>query len=173
MNDLILNVAGWVATEPKLRVGASGTSVASFRLASTSRYFDRGTSAWKDGQTEWFTVRVFRAAAITVSQSIAKGQPVLVQGRLRSNDWESESGPRTELLLDATAVGHDLTRGIARFVRANGDEALDPSQHGAEALEDPIAGSPEGAALAESGEDDPGSAPDEREPAELVVAAAS
>ena len=124
MNDLTITVSGWVATEPRYVVGRNGTSLTSFRVASTNRYFDRTSNAWEDGQTEWFTVRTFRGAALTVLDSIAKGQPILVTGRLRTNTWESEAGSRTDLVIDATAVGHDLTRGIATFRRAVGDASL-------------------------------------------------
>lgn len=124
MNDLTMTVNGWVATDPKQHVGPSGVRLTSFRLASTSRYFDREQGEWVDGRTEWFSVRVFRAAAITVAESIRKGQPVTVHGRFRTHEWESEGGPRVDLQLDATSVGHDLTRGVATFTRATGDEAL-------------------------------------------------
>lgn len=127
MNELTIAVSGWVATDPTLRIGAGGTTMVTFRVASTARYFDRDKREWVDSKTEWFTVRVFRGGAITVKESIVKGQPVVVTGRLRTNEWESQSGPRTDLVIDAAAVGHDVTRGIARFTRATGDAALDPS----------------------------------------------
>lgn len=133
MNDLIITVTGWVATEPRHVVGPSGTRLTSFRLASTSRYFDRAAGAWADGATEWFTVRAFRGPAITIHESIAKGQPVVVQGRLRTHVWEADDGPRTELQLDAMAVGHDLTRGVATFTRATGDATLGEEDAGREA----------------------------------------
>ena len=121
MNELTLLVTGWVATEPKLHVSATGPDVVSFRLATTARYFDRNTNAWVDKPTEWFTVRLFRAAAVLVQKSVHKGQPVIVSGRLRTNEWTSESGPRTDLIIDAQTVGHDLTRGVADFRRAVAD----------------------------------------------------
>lgn len=124
MNDLTMTVSGWVATDPRLTVGPSGARMTSFRLASTSRYFDRAANEWVDGRTEWFTVRVFRAAAVTVHESIAKGQPVTVHGRFRTSTWESETGTRTDLIVDAVTVGHDLTRGVGRFVRAVGSTDL-------------------------------------------------
>lgn len=120
MNDLLITVSGWVATEPRFLAGPSGARMTTFRLASTSRYFDRDKNEWVDGRTEWFTVRVFRAAAVTVAESIAKGQPVTVHGRFKTNTWESDSGPRMDLVIDATSVGHDLTRGVASFSRATG-----------------------------------------------------
>lgn len=124
MNDLTMTVNGWVATDPKQHVGPSGVRLTSFRLASTSRYFDREKGEWVDGRTEWFTVRLFRAAAITVAESVRKGQPVTVHGRFRTHEWESDNGPRVDLQIDATSVGHDLTRGVATFSRATGDESL-------------------------------------------------
>ena len=124
MNDLTVTVTGWVATDPRHIVGPTGANLTSFRVASTSRYMDRSTNEWTDGKTEWFTVRVFRAAAVTVHNSIKKGQPVVVTGRLKTHQWESEAGSRTDLLIDATAVGHDVTRGVADFRRAVGDPSL-------------------------------------------------
>ena len=124
MNELTVTVTGWAASDPRLHVGPSGVTLTSFRLASTPRYFDRSKEVWVDGQTEWFSVRLFRGAAVLAEQSIKKGQPLIVQGRLRTDEWESDSGPRFGLQLDATVVGHDLTRGTATFTRAIGDPDL-------------------------------------------------
>ena len=139
MNDLIMTINGWVATEPQMHVGPSGVRMTSFRLASTSRYFDRDKEEWTDGRTEWFTIKVFRSAAITVKDSIRKGQPVTVNGRFRTSEWESDKGPRTDLVIDATSIGHDVTRGTASFTRAIGDPDLgedgEPSDAGDEVAE--------------------------------------
>ncbi len=132
MNDLVMTVNGWVATDPSQHVGPTGARLTSFRLASTSRFFDRDKGEWTDGRTEWFTVKVFRGAAITVANSIKKGQPVTVHGRFRTNEWEGDNGSRTDLVIDATSVGHDLTRGTAEFTRAYGDATL-AGDDGAEA----------------------------------------
>lgn len=124
MNELTITVNGWAATDPVQRVGPSGVRLTGFRLASTSRYFDREKQEWVDGRTEWFSVKVFRAAAITVAESVKKGQPVTVTGRFRTSEWEADGGTRVDLVIDATSVGHDLTRGTAVFTRAIGDESL-------------------------------------------------
>lgn len=131
MNDLMITVTGWVATDPKLHVGTQGVRMTSFRLATTSRYFDRTAGNWADGQTEWFTVRLYRSSAVLVVESIKKGQPVVVHGRLRTNEWVAESGPRTDLVIDAQSLGHDLTRGVATFTRAVAD-GTEPPADGAE-----------------------------------------
>ena len=145
MNDLTMTVTGWVATDPRHVVGPTGTRLTSFRLASTSRYFDRDKGAWADGNTEWFTVRTFRNAAITVMNSIEKGQPVVVQGRLRTHQWDADAGPRTDLVIDAVSVGHDLTKGVATFTRATADASLvdenpsgDTASDGADEASEPV-----------------------------------
>jgi len=114
-NDLMLTAVGWVATKPKEVTG--GVPFTSFRLASTPRYFDSRAGAWADGRTEWLTVKVFRDVALNVAGSVTKGDPVLVHGRMCTEEWQGENGLRTTLVLEAVALGHDLTRGRARFVR--------------------------------------------------------
>jgi single-strand DNA-binding protein len=137
MNDLTVTVTGWMATDPKLHVVPGGTDLVSFRLASTSRYFDRNANAWVDRETQWFTVRMFRAAALVVAKSIKKGQPVIVVGRLQTHEWQSESGTRVDLQIDAQTVGHDLTRGVADFTRAVVDQAeREPDKPADEPLEE-------------------------------------
>lgn len=134
MNDLTVTITGWVATDPKIHVVPSGTDLVSFRLASTSRFFDRAHNKWVDRDTEWFTVRVFRVAAQLVLKSIRKGQPIVVVGRLHTNEWKAETGMRTDLVIDAQTLGHDLTRGVADFARAVVDAE--------EATEEPAADAP-------------------------------
>ena len=58
-----------------------------------------------------------------MTASIHKGQPVLVAGRLRTNVWTKEGVTYERLTLEATTVGHDLTRGTATFFRAKTEEA--------------------------------------------------
>lgn len=131
-NGLMVTVVGWAASTPREVVG-DGVPFTSFRVATTPRYFDNRQGAWADGRTEWISVKAFRDVAFNVAASIRKGDPVLVQGRLRTEEWAGENGPRTGLVLDAHALGHDLTRGRGSFAR---------SVHvgGAAALEDAAAG---------------------------------
>lgn len=115
-NGLMVTVVGWAASTPREVVG-DGVPFTSFRVATTPRYFDNRQGTWTDGRTEWITVKAFRDVAFNVASSIHKGEPVLAHGRLRTEDWVGENGPRTGLVLEAVAVGHDLTRGSAKFAR--------------------------------------------------------
>lgn len=115
-----VTLRGFVGKDPQTRMFDDGTSVAWFRLATTSRRFDPATNTWHDGATNWYTVRCFRTLAMHVRASVHCGQPVLVTGKLGINEWQSENGPRTEVRVDATSIGHDLAFGTANFARSGG-----------------------------------------------------
>jgi single-strand DNA-binding protein len=118
MNETMVTVVGNVVSDPTLRVTSGGAKVASFRLASTERRFDRGVGGWRDGDTIFWQVSCWRRAAENVADSLVKGQPVVVHGRLRERGYEVEGQRRTSLEIEASTVGHDLSRGVARFRKA-------------------------------------------------------
>ncbi|WP_435817811.1 single-stranded DNA-binding protein [Micromonospora chersina] len=63
-------------------------------------------------------VNCWRKLAEGVAASVAVGDPVVVAGRLYTRDWTDDAGNhRTLYELEAVAVGHDLSRGRARFLR--------------------------------------------------------
>lgn len=122
MNETTLCVVGNVATQPVCKETALGTS-ARFRLAVTSRYWDREKNEWADGHTNFFTVWTRRGLAANVASSVSVGDPVLVQGRLKLRTERTEQGEsRTWADIDAVAVGHDLSRGTSAFRRTGRTE---------------------------------------------------
>ncbi|GGL70129.1 single-stranded DNA-binding protein 1 [Streptomyces fumigatiscleroticus] len=121
---------GNVATQPVYRELSGGPS-ARFRLAVTSRYWDREKSAWTDGHTNFFTVWSNRQLATHAMASLTVGDPVMVQGRLKVRTDVREGQSWTSADIDAVAIGHDLARGTSAFRRANRPEAAgSPSQPG-------------------------------------------
>ncbi len=115
-NAIVTTVVGWAATAPR-EIHAGRVPYTSFRLASAPRHFDRAQGVWVEGRTEWLTVKVFRDTALNVALSVQKGQPIIVTGRLRTEEWQGENGTRSSLVLEASALGHDLTRGRSTFVK--------------------------------------------------------
>lgn len=113
--DTKVTVAGWVGTQPKHFVSEAGTDFTTFRLASTKRYYNRAEERWVDGPTTWFTVKTWRATAVNVAESLRKSDPVVVHGSLSSDEWTSPDGPRTTFVIEADALGPDLSRGQATF----------------------------------------------------------
>ncbi|MGR4009614.1 single-stranded DNA-binding protein [Leucobacter sp. 1207-22] len=110
-----VTVVGQIATVPRFHRSASGVEFCSFRLASTSRRFDREGNKWVDSDTNWFTVHLFRRLATHARESFAKGERVLVHGRLRVRQWVNDEKSGTAVEIDAEAVGHDLLWGVSSF----------------------------------------------------------
>lgn len=123
MFDTYITVVGNVLTRPEWRRTANtGALVTNFKIASTSRRFNKDTGMWIDGNSLRVRVNCWRALASNVASSVMVGDPLIVAGRLYTRDWVDENGvQRTLYELEAVAVGHDLTRGRSRFerIRAN------------------------------------------------------
>ncbi|HEU4348428.1 MAG TPA: single-stranded DNA-binding protein [Actinoplanes sp.] len=119
MFDTNIVIVGNVLTAPEWRrTTKTDKLVANFRVASTSRRFDRDNNRWVDGDTLRVRVSCWRRLAENVSASIAVGDPVVVVGRLYTRDWtDSENNPRISYEMEAVAVGHDLARGRTRLYR--------------------------------------------------------
>ncbi|KQO62982.1 single-stranded DNA-binding protein [Curtobacterium sp. Leaf261] len=130
MNDTI-TIRGIVATVPRHLVTGTGLSITSFRLASPSRRWDRATSAWVNGDTNWFTVTAFRTLATNVQESVIKGDRVLVAGRLRIRPWERDHRSGTAVEIDGDSIGHDLAYGRSQWrkvTRHTTDETAWPGE---------------------------------------------
>ena len=112
-----ITVAGLVATTPRHLVTQDGLPITSFRLASSHRKFDKNQNKWIDGETNWFTVTAFRQLAINSAGSIAKGERVIVSGKLRVRDWDNGERAGTSVEIEADTLGHDLCWGSSVFTR--------------------------------------------------------
>ena len=111
-----VTVAGNAGITVNHRITQSGVHVAEFTVASTRRIHKDGQ--WQDGATTWLNVKCLGRLAENVVASIAKGDPVIVHGRLEVDTWKPAEGEtRTKTWLVADVVGHDLSRGTAAFRR--------------------------------------------------------
>lgn len=126
MNETLVCVVGNVATQPVCRESVAGQS-ARFRLAVTSRYWDREKSGWTDGHTNFFTVWARRSLAANVASSVSLGDPVVVHGRLKVRGEPRDGQSRVSVDVDAVAIGHDLSRGTSAFRRNPRGEAVMPA----------------------------------------------
>ncbi|MFM6979995.1 MAG: single-stranded DNA-binding protein [Micrococcales bacterium] len=116
MSELI-TVSGLVATTPRHLVTQDGLPITSFRLAASQRRFDRSQNKWVDGETNWYTVTAFRQLAVNSSQSVTKGERIVVHGKLRVRDWDNGERAGTSVEIEADVLGHDLSWGTAVFTR--------------------------------------------------------
>lgn len=117
-NEIAINVSGHAVSDPERRVTSGGVAVTSFRFACHSRRWDPSAGRSVDNPSSYYTVSCWRQLADNVTDSVVKGQPVIVQGFLKRRVHVRGDGQRvTYDDIEARAVGHDLSRGVARFAR--------------------------------------------------------
>jgi single-strand DNA-binding protein len=119
MYDTNVTVVGNALNTPEYRrIERTSALVANFRVASTTRRWDKNNNRWTDGDSLRVRVTCWRRLAEGVVASIKVGDPVVVHGRLYTREWNTEDGQRrTAYELEAVSVGHDLARGVGVFRR--------------------------------------------------------
>jgi single-strand DNA-binding protein len=123
-NETHLTITGNLVDDPELRFTPSGQPVAKFRIASTPRFRDNSTGEWKDGDTLFLTVNVWRQQAENVAESLSRGSRAIVTGRLRQRSYETKEGEkRTVYELEADEVGVSLRNATAKVTRTSGGDA--------------------------------------------------
>jgi single-strand DNA-binding protein len=116
-NENHIVVIGNLADDPELRFTNNGTPVASVRVAVTPRLQEGGI--WRDGDTAFFRVSAWRDQASHLSESLRKGDRVLVVGRLRQRTWETPDGERRSVAeIEAEDVGASLKWATVSVERA-------------------------------------------------------
>ena len=123
-----VTLVGYVAQEPNLRTTTTGKVVTELRVGITPRIRDRESGEWRDGQASYFSVSCWERLAHHVRASMHKGDPVLVKGKFQTRTYEDKDGnPKVETRITADTVGHDLSRGIANYMR---NRSRPPAQEG-------------------------------------------
>ncbi len=108
MQQNALTVIGTLATDILTSTAEDGTLVARFRVVIHNRRLDRETRTWVNATPTFMTVTCARRLAQNVSQTLQRGDPVIVTGRLRVRDDRDRRLSRVEI--EAQGVGPDLNR---------------------------------------------------------------
>ena len=117
MNDSLVTLQGYLGGEVRLHETGE-TPVANFRVGSTPSWVDRRTGQWVDGTTVWYSVSAWRGLARNCADSLRRGDPVVVHGRLTTRSYVNNNGVEvSDLEVTATFVGHDLNRGRSAFTK--------------------------------------------------------
>jgi single-strand DNA-binding protein len=115
-----ITIIGNLVDDPELRFTPSGAAVASFRVASTPRTYDKQSGDWKDGETLFLTCSAWRQLGENVAESLQRGARVIVQGRLKQRSYETREGEkRTVFEVDVDEVGPSLRNATAKVTRAS------------------------------------------------------
>ena len=149
MQDQMMCIRGRVGSDIRMHSTSGGKLIAKFRLAVPRWRYERsqddGPGSYVEDEPTWCTVQVWDSFAHNVGYSIQKGQPVIVMGRPLANAWVGKDGElRSEVVVAASAVGHDLSKGCASFFRSPHRPPAVPPQGGVERQDRPPASDGEG-----------------------------
>lgn len=86
-NKVIL--AGNLTRDPELRYTPQGTAIAKIGLAINRRY--TGQDGQTKDETTFVDVDAFGKQAEVIGQYLKKGRPVLIEGRLKLDQWDDKT----------------------------------------------------------------------------------
>ena len=123
-----ITLLGHLGADPEARFTQSGKPIVRLRLA-TNRRWRNGSDEWQE-ETDWHNVVTFGDLAERTRQRVAKGDLVLVDGRLQHRTWKADDGTprsRSEVVARTVqALGRRLQAGAS--VDGAGDADSGPAQ---------------------------------------------
>jgi single-strand DNA-binding protein len=121
VNKVIL--VGRLGKDPEIKYTPSGVPVAKFSLATDESYKDK--SGEKKDHTEWHNIVAWSKLAEICGEYLTKGKLVYIEGTIRSNQWEDQSGnKRTKYEIIARQMTMLGSRAESeRYAAARGERA--------------------------------------------------
>ncbi len=87
-NKVIL--LGNLTRDPQVKYTPSGTAIAEIGLAVNRYWFDKQTNSRKE-ETTFVDVTLWGREAEVAGEYLAKGRPVLIEGRLQLDSWDDKT----------------------------------------------------------------------------------
>jgi single-strand DNA-binding protein len=98
-------LTGRIGKDPELRYSAGGQAILAFSLATDERHKDRD-GQWQS-RPEWHRCVVFGRQAEGLDKILHKGKFLVVEGALRTREWEKDGSKRwsTEIVVREVDLG--------------------------------------------------------------------
>jgi single-strand DNA-binding protein len=97
-----ITVSGNLTREPELRTFPSGNAVCNLRIAHSER-FKGSDGEWAD-RPQYFDVTVWSGLGEYLAKNLAKGEKVVVSGRLKWREFEVDGSKRQAVDITADSV---------------------------------------------------------------------
>lgn len=104
-NKVIL--VGNLTRDPEVRYTTGGTAVCDITLAVNSQWTDKRTNERKE-EVSFIDVTLWGRTAEIAGEYLAKGRPVLVEGRLQQDKWDDKDTGQKRSKLKVVADGMQL-----------------------------------------------------------------
>jgi single-strand DNA-binding protein len=113
-------IVGHLGRDPEMRYTAGGAPVVNFPVATNRRWTDNEGNAQEE--TTWFRVSVWGRQAETCNQYLEKGRLVLVDGDIRTSQYDDQQG--------ITRYSWELRAANVKFLGGPGERAAVPGYDG-------------------------------------------
>ena len=97
-----VTVSGSLTRDPELRELPSGQAVCSIRIAHNERFKD-AAGDWAD-RPQFFDITIWSGLGEWIARNVSKGEKVVVAGRLRWREWETDGDKRQAVDITADSV---------------------------------------------------------------------
>jgi single-strand DNA-binding protein len=121
--DVTTTIIGNVCADVELKYTPSGAAVAKFTVAATPRRLDKASGEWADGDPLFMRCTAWRELGENVAESLVKGSRVIVQGRLKQDNWEDKQtgAKRSAIVMEVDEIGPSLRFAQAQVTRVGGE----------------------------------------------------
>lgn len=82
-------VVGTLGRDPEVKYTPGGTAVCDLSLAVNRSWFDKNSNSRKE-EVCWVPVTLFGRQAEVASEYLKKGREVLIEGRLKMDEWDDK-----------------------------------------------------------------------------------
>lgn len=84
-------IVGNLGNDPEMRYLPSGTAVTIISVATSETWNDKQTGQPQE-RTEWHRIEAFGRLAEIMAQYLRKGSQVYIEGSIRTDKWQDQSG---------------------------------------------------------------------------------
>jgi single-strand DNA-binding protein len=117
MPDNTITLVGNVTRDPELRYTPSGQANLRLGMAVNRRWQNRQTNEWEE-QVSFFNVVAWASLAENAGESVAKGNRIIVTGRLEQRSYETNDGEKRQVVeVVADEIAPSLRWATAQVVR--------------------------------------------------------
>jgi len=122
-----ITIIGNLTNAPELRFTAQGKAVANFTVAVSKRIKDGND--WKDGPTSFYRCSIWDTPAENMTESLEKGQRVIVVGEIAQRSFETNAGEKRSVFeVTASEVGPSLKWAICKPEKTGGKPSVKKSE---------------------------------------------
>jgi single-strand DNA-binding protein len=108
----VITAVGNLVKDPEVKTFEKG-ALTKLRIACTDRMSD-GNGGWKDGDTNFYDVAVWKSLGEYAASTLKKGDKVIVQGKMKYREFKKNDGSNGHAYeIDASDLGVYLTKKTA------------------------------------------------------------